>query len=74
MYICGGFNVYPAEVEQVLARLDGVADVAVIGVSEDRLGEVGRAFIVRRPDANLSEEDVIAYARKASGQLRRPGR
>ena len=53
MYICGGFNVYPAEVEQVLARLDGVADAAVIGVPDERLGEVGRAFVVtparRRP-------------------------
>ena len=49
MYICGGFNVYPAEVEQVLARLDGVADSAVIGVPDERLGEVGKAFVVRRP-------------------------
>ncbi len=46
MYICGGFNVYPAEIEQVLARIDGIADAAVIGVPDDRLGEVGRAFIV----------------------------
>ncbi len=43
MYICGGFNVYPAEVEQALTRLDGVADVAVIGIPDERLGEVGRA-------------------------------
>ncbi len=49
MYICGGFNVYPAEVEQVLARMEGVADAAVIGVPDERLGEVGRAFVVRRP-------------------------
>lgn len=46
MYICGGFNVYPAEVEQVLARMEGVADAAVIGVPDERLGEVGRAFVV----------------------------
>ena len=46
MYICGGFNVYPAEIEQVLARLDGVADAAVIGVPDERLGEVGKAFVV----------------------------
>ena len=44
MYICGGFNVYPAEVEQALARLDGVAESAVIGVPDARLGEVGRAL------------------------------
>ncbi len=72
MYICGGFNVYPAEIEQVLARLDGIADVAVIGIPEDRLGEVGRAFIVRRPDADLSEEDVIAYARRHLANFKAP--
>ena len=48
MYISGGFNVYPAEVEQVLARLDGVAESAVIGVPDERLGEVGKAFVVRQ--------------------------
>ncbi len=53
MYICGGFNVYPAEIEQVLARLDGVADSAVIGVPDERLGEVGKAFVVLKPDAAL---------------------
>ena len=41
MYICGGSNVYPAEVEQVIARVDGVAEVAVIGIPDERLGEVG---------------------------------
>src|SRR6202020_1957479 len=64
MYICGGFNVYPAEVEQVLARLDGVAESAVIGVPDDRLGEVGKAFVVLRPGARLDEQSVIAYTRE----------
>ena len=41
----------PAEVEQVLARLDGVAESAVIGVPDDRLGEVGKAFVVVKPGA-----------------------
>ncbi|MCX2712399.1 3-((3aS,4S,7aS)-7a-methyl-1,5-dioxo-octahydro-1H-inden-4-yl)propanoate--CoA ligase FadD3 [Mycolicibacterium sp. J2] len=63
MYICGGFNVYPAEIEQALARLDGVADSAVIGVPDDRLGEVGKAFVVTKPGAQLDEAAVIAYAR-----------
>ena len=52
MYICGGFNVYPAEIEQVLARLDGVAEAAVIGVPDERLGEVGKAFVVLKPGAD----------------------
>ena len=63
MYICGGFNVYPAEIEQVLARLDGVADSAVIGVPDERLGEVGKAFVVRKPGAELDEAAVIAHTR-----------
>ncbi|MGB3663468.1 3-((3aS,4S,7aS)-7a-methyl-1,5-dioxo-octahydro-1H-inden-4-yl)propanoate--CoA ligase FadD3 [Mycolicibacter algericus] len=74
MYICGGFNVYPAEIEQVLARLDGVADVAVIGVPDERLGEVGRAFIVRRAgsDEALDEQKVIAYAREHLANFKAP--
>lgn len=72
MYICGGFNVYPAEIEQVLARLDGVADVAVIGVPDGRLGEVGKAFVVRRPGSQLDEEQVIAYARKYLANFKAP--
>jgi len=72
MYICGGFNVYPAEVEQVLARMDGVADAAVIGVPDERLGEVGRAFVVTRPGANLNEQSVIAYIRKHVANFKAP--
>ena len=63
MYICGGFNVYPAEVEQALARLDGVAESAVIGVPDPRLGEIGRAFVVPRPGMELRTEDVLTFCR-----------
>jgi acyl-CoA synthetase (AMP-forming)/AMP-acid ligase II len=72
MYICGGFNVYPAEVEQTLARLDGVADVAVIGVPDERLGEVGKAFVVRRPDSEIDERAVIAYSREHLANFKTP--
>jgi len=72
MYICGGFNVYPAEVEQVLARLDGVLDCAVIGVPDERLGEVGRAFLVTRPGAGLDEQAVIAYTREYLANFKAP--
>jgi acyl-CoA synthetase (AMP-forming)/AMP-acid ligase II len=72
MYICGGFNVYPAEVEQVLARMDGVADAAVIGVPDQRLGEVGRAFVVTRPGFNLDEQSVIAYTREHLANFKAP--
>ncbi len=72
MYICGGFNVYPAEVEQVLARLDGVADAAVIGVPDERLGEVGRAFIVGRHHSDIDGEAVIAYCKRHLANFKVP--
>jgi HIP---CoA ligase len=72
MYICGGFNVYPAEVEQVLARLDGVAESAVIGVPDERLGEVGKAFVVAKPGVTLDEETVIAYTREHLANFKTP--
>jgi HIP---CoA ligase len=74
MYICGGFNVYPAEVEQVLARLDGVADAAVIGVPDPRLGEVGQAFVVARPGFALDEADVLAFCRERLANYKVPRR
>ncbi len=72
MYISGGFNVYPAEVEQVLARLAGVAESAVIGVPDDRLGEVGKAFVVVKPGAVLDEETVITYTREHLAKFKTP--
>jgi acyl-CoA synthetase (AMP-forming)/AMP-acid ligase II len=72
MYICGGFNVYPAEIEQVLARLNGIADSAVIGVPDDRLGEVGKAFVVVKPGAQLDEAAVIAHAREHLANFKVP--
>ena len=72
MYICGGFNVYPAEIEQVLARIDGVAEAAVIGVPDARLGEVGKAFVVAKAGAVLDEETVIAHTRKHLANFKVP--
>jgi acyl-CoA synthetase (AMP-forming)/AMP-acid ligase II len=74
MYICGGFNVYPAEVEQVLARLDAVAESAVVGVADPRLGEVGQAFVVARPGFTLAEEDVLAFCRERLANYKVPRR
>ena len=71
MYISGGFNVYPAEIEQELLRHDGIADVAVVGIPDDRLGEVGHAFVVRRDDA-LSADDVLAFATQRLANFKRP--
>jgi HIP---CoA ligase len=74
MYICGGFNVYPAEVEQVLARLDGVAESAVIGTPDPRLGDVGQAYVVMRPGYELGEADVLAFCRERLANYKVPRR
>lgn len=62
MYISGGENVYPGEVEAALAGCPGVAAVAVVGVPHERWGEVGRAFLVAEPDAELSVDEVAGWA------------
>ncbi len=68
MYISGGFNVYPAEVEQVLARLEGVSDVAVVGIPDERMGEIGRAYVV----GSTTPEAVIAHARERLANYKVP--
>ncbi len=61
MYISGGENVYPAEVENVLFQLQQVADAAIIGVPDPRWGEVGMAIVVRKPDQTLDEGEIIRH-------------
>jgi len=63
MYISGGFNVYPAEVEKLLATHPAIAMVAVVGVPDERMGEVGKAFVVLRPEATASEAELIVWSR-----------
>ena len=72
MIVSGGENVYPAEVENVLMTQPGVADAAVIGVPDERWGEAVKAVIVASPGAELSAEDVIAYARTRLGGFKLP--
>jgi long-chain acyl-CoA synthetase len=64
MIISGGENVYPAEVENALSGHPAIADVAVIGVPHERWGETVKAVVVRRPDAEATPEQIIAYARE----------
>jgi HIP---CoA ligase len=72
MYVCGGFNVYPAEVEQVLAWHPDVAESAVVGVPDARLGEVGRAYVVPRPGRRPSTEDLLAHCRESLANYKLP--
>lgn len=75
MYISGGFNVYPAEIEQALARLEGVQDSAVIGIPDERMGEVGKAF-VQRADSDagraLTAEAVSDFLDGKIAKFKRP--
>jgi HIP---CoA ligase len=74
IYIAGGFNVSPAEVEGHLLRDDRLAEVAVIGVPDDRLGEVGVAFVVPRAGVSISPEAVIAFGREHMANYKVPHR
>ncbi len=72
MFITGGFNCYPAEIENLLFGLEGVAQVAVIGAPDERLGEVGKAFVVPRPGATLTPASVIAWCREHMANYKVP--
>ncbi|MBI9074381.1 MAG: acyl--CoA ligase [Desulfatibacillum sp.] len=64
MIITGGMNVYPVEIENVLMAHDAVADVAVIGVPDDKWGEAVKALVVKAPGSDISEDGLIAYCRE----------
>lgn len=72
MYISGGFNVYPAEVENELTRLDAVAECAVIGVPDERMGEVGCAYIVAKDGQSLTEDEVLAFCKERLANYKNP--
>jgi acyl-CoA synthetase (AMP-forming)/AMP-acid ligase II len=63
MFIIGGFNAYPAEIESLLGKHPQVAQVAVIGVPDERMGEVGAAFVVPRRGETPTEAEIIAWSR-----------
>lgn len=72
MFIVGGFNCYPAEIEGALSSMDGVAQVAVIGIPDERMGEVAKAYIVKAPGATLDEAAVIAWSREHMANYKVP--
>lgn len=74
MFIVGGFNAYPAEIEQALSTHPAVAQAAVIGIPDDRLGEVGAAFVVAAPGATIDPEELIAWSRERMANYKVPRR
>jgi fatty-acyl-CoA synthase len=72
MYISGGENVYPAEIENALHQHPEVVEAAVIGVSDTRWGEVGMAFVVRRLDATIDESTLLAHCAERLARFKLP--
>jgi long-chain acyl-CoA synthetase len=64
MIVSGGENVYPAEVENALMAHPAIADVAVIGVPDEKWGEVPMAIVVRKADVSVTEDEIIAFAKE----------
>ncbi|MDW8312177.1 MAG: malonyl-CoA synthase [Burkholderiales bacterium] len=74
LFISGGYNVYPAEVESYLNALPGVAESAVVGVAHPDFGEVGVAYVVARPGASLEPEALLAALRHTIAHYKVPKR
>jgi fatty-acyl-CoA synthase len=72
MYISGGENVYPAEVENVIYQLPQIGEVAIIGVPDEKWVEVGRACVVLKPDAELTEAQLINHCRQNLARFKVP--
>jgi len=72
MIIVSGFNVYPNEVEAVVAGCDGVAECACVGVPDEKTGEAVKLFVVKRPGAAVRAEDIVAFCREAMAGYKVP--
>ncbi len=72
LVISGGENIYPAEIENVLMGHPAIADVAIIGVPDDRWGETPKAIVVLATGAELAPPDLIAYAREQLAKFKCP--
>ncbi|HEY3702494.1 MAG TPA: FadD3 family acyl-CoA ligase [Acidimicrobiales bacterium] len=74
MFIVGGFNAYPAEIENILLGNAKVAQAAVVGVPDARMGEVGVAFVVPRPGEELTPSEVVEWCRQVMANYKVPRR
>ena len=74
MFIVGGFNAYPAEIENLMLANESIAQVAVIGVPDERMGEVGMAFVVPRPGVTIDPDELIAWSRERMANFKVPRR
>jgi acyl-CoA synthetase (AMP-forming)/AMP-acid ligase II len=74
MFIVGGFNAYPAEIEGMMLEHPALSQVAIVGVPDERMGEVGVAYVVLRPGAELDDAELIAWCRDRMANYKVPRR
>ena len=74
LFITGGFNCYPAEIEKLMAAHPAVAMIAVVGVPDERMGEIGIGYVVRRGDTIIDESELLAWARSNMANYKVPKR
>jgi fatty-acyl-CoA synthase len=72
MYISGGENVYPTEIEQFLRSHPDIQDVAIVGVQDEKWGEVGRAFVVKKPGSTLGEQNILEFCQGRLAKYKTP--
>jgi long-chain acyl-CoA synthetase len=72
MIVSGGENVYPAEVENVLMSHPAIADCAVIGVPHEKWGETAKAMVVKKADVEVTEQEIIEFARERLAKFKCP--
>jgi len=72
MIVSGGENVYPAEVENVLMAHPAIADVAVIGIPDEKWGETPKAIVVRKAGVEVTEQDIISFCKERMAKFKCP--
>jgi len=72
MIVTGGYNVYPREIEELLFEHEDIADAAVVGIPDDRRGEIPKAFVVPTPDATATPEDIKQYCLDTLAEYKHP--
>ncbi len=72
MFVVGGFNVYPAELENVMSAHPAIGQVAVVGMPDERLGEVGIAYVVPRPNVAVDPDEIIGWCREEMANYKVP--
>ena len=72
MYIVGGFNAYPAEIESIISKHPSVAQVAIVGVPDERMGEVGMAYVIPRHGTEIDAKEFLAWCRDQMANYKVP--